>query len=48
MAKNKVVYGNTVLIDLTDASLGVNDDDKILSGESAYGKDGEKITGTCK
>ena len=47
MAKNKVVYGNTVLIDLTDASLGVNDDDKILSGESAYGKDGEKITGSC-
>lgn len=47
MAKNKIIYGGTTLIDLTDASLGVNDDDKILSGESAYGKDGEKITGTC-
>lgn len=47
MAKNKVVYGGQTLIDLTDASLGINDDDKILSGESAYGKDGEKITGTC-
>lgn len=47
MAKNKIIYGNTTLIDLTDASLGQNDDDKILSGESAYGKDGEKITGTC-
>lgn len=47
MAKNKVVYGGQTLIDLTDATLGVNDDDKILSGESAYGKDGEKIVGTC-
>lgn len=47
MAKNKVVYGNTVLIDLTDATLGQTDGDQILSGESAYGKDGEKITGTC-
>lgn len=47
MAKNKIIYGNTTLIDLTDASLGVNDVDKILSGESAYGKDGEKIVGTC-
>lgn len=47
MAKNKVVYGNTVLIDLTDATLGVNDGDQILSGSTAYGKDGEKITGTC-
>ena len=47
MAKNKVVYGNTVLIDLTDATLGQSDGDKILSGETAYGKDGEKITGSC-
>lgn len=47
MAKNKIIYGNTTLIDLTDASLGVNDVDKILNGESAYGKDGEKIVGTC-
>lgn len=47
MAKNKVIYGGTTLIDLTDATLGVTDGDKILSGETAYGKDGEKITGTC-
>lgn len=47
MAKNKVVYGNQVLIDLTDASLEVTDGDQILSGGTAYGRDGEKITGTC-
>ncbi len=46
MAKNKIIFGNTTLIDLTDASLGQSDGDKILAGESAYGKDGEKITGT--
>ena len=44
---NKVVYGNQTLIDLTDASLGLGDEAKILSGDSAYGKDGEKIVGTC-
>lgn len=47
MAINKVVYGGQVLIDLTDATLRVNDGDKILSSQTAYGKDGEKITGTC-
>ena len=47
MAKNKIVYGNTTLIDLTDATLEVTDGDQILSGQSAYGRDGEKITGTC-
>ena len=47
MAKNKVVFGGVVQIDLTDATLGVNDGDKILASETAYGKDGEKITGTC-
>lgn len=47
MAKNKIIYGNTTLIDLTDATLGQSDGDKILANESAYGKDGEKITGTC-
>ena len=47
MAKNKIIYGGTTLIDLTDATLGASNGDKILSGESAYGKDGEKITGTC-
>lgn len=47
MAKNKVVYGGQTLIDLTDATLGVDDGAQILSGQTAYGKDGEKITGTC-
>ena len=47
MAKNKVIFGSQTIIDLTDASLGQNDVAKILSGESAYGKDGEKITFVC-
>lgn len=47
MAKNKVIYGGQVLIDLTDATLGQSDGNQILSGQTAYGKDGEKITGTC-
>lgn len=46
MAKNKVIFGNTTLIDLTDATLGQNDGSQILAGQTAYGKDGEKITGT--
>lgn len=46
MAKNKVIFGNQTIIDLTDASLGATDGAKILAGETAYGKDGEKITGT--
>lgn len=47
MAKNKIIYGGTTLIDLTDATLGQNDGAQILAGQTAYGKDGEKITGTC-
>lgn len=47
MAKNKVVYGGQVLIDLTDATLEGTDGDQILQGQSAYGRDGNKITGTC-
>lgn len=47
MAKNKIIYGGQTLIDLTDATLGKNDGDKILTGSTAYGKDGEKITGSC-
>lgn len=47
MAKNKVVYGGQTLIDLTDATLGQSDGNQILNGQTAYGKDGEKITGTC-
>ena len=47
MAKNKVIFGNQVIIELTDETHGQSDGAKILSGESAYGKDGEKITGSC-
>lgn len=47
MAKNKIIFGTQTIIDLTDASLGQSDGAKILFGESAYGKDGEKITGSC-
>lgn len=47
MAKNKVIFGNQTIIDLTDATLDKNDGDQILSGGTAYGNDGEKITGSC-
>ena len=47
MAKNKIIFGNEVLIDLTDATLGQSDGAQILSGNTAYGKDGLKITGSC-
>lgn len=44
---NKVVYGNTTIIDLTDATItGSAEADKILSGYTAYGADGSKVTGT--
>ena len=44
MGINKVQYGNTVLIDLTDATATA---DKILQGYTAYGRDGSKLTGTA-
>ena len=47
MAKNKVIYGGQVLVDMTSATLGVDDGNQILNGQTAYGKDGEKIVGTC-
>lgn len=47
MAKNKVVYGGQVLVDLTDATLEGSNGDQILQGQTAYGRDGEKIIGTC-
>lgn len=47
MATNKVIYGNTTIIDLTDATItGSAEADKILSGYSAYGADGTKVNGT--
>lgn len=44
MGINKVQYGNTVLIDLTDATATA---DKILQGYTAYGADGSKLVGTA-
>lgn len=44
MAISKVVYGGNTLIDLTADTVIA---DKILSGYTAHGADGEKITGTC-
>lgn len=43
MAINKVQYGNTVLIDLTDTTAEAAD---VLSGKYFYGKDGVKTLGT--
>lgn len=44
MAISKVVYGGTTLIDLTSDTITK---DKLLTGVTAHGKDGEPITGTC-
>ena len=44
---NKVVYGNETIVDMTDASIrGSVDANKIANGETAYGADGSKVTGT--
>jgi hypothetical protein len=40
---NKVVYGDTTLIDISDTTATA---DKIIQGYTAYGADGRKITGT--
>lgn len=44
MAISKVIYGGDVLIDLTSDTVK---QDKLLSGYTAHGADGEEITGTC-
>lgn len=44
MAISKVVYGGTTLIDLTADTVT---EDKVLTGYTAHGKDGEQISGTC-
>ena len=44
MAISKVVYGAQTLIDLTADTITA---DKVLTGYTAHGKDGEPITGTC-
>lgn len=41
---NKVVYGDTTLIDISDTTATA---DKIIQGYTAYGADGSKITGTA-
>lgn len=44
MAVSKVVYGGNTLIDLTGDSVTA---DKLLSGITAHGKDGDLVTGAC-
>lgn len=44
MAINKVIYGGNTLIDLTGDTVTA---DKLLTGYTAHGKDGDTITGTC-
>lgn len=43
MAISKVVFGNTILIDLTSDTITAND---LASGVTAHGADGSAITGT--
>ena len=45
MAVNKVVYGATVLVDLTEDTVTA---DKLLKGATAHDASGELITGTMK
>ena len=45
MAVNKVVYGTTVLVDLTEDTVTV---DKLLKGATAHNAAGEPITGTME
>lgn len=44
MAYNKVIFGNTTLIDLTSDDVTASD---VLSGKIFHTKDGETATGTC-
>ena len=44
MAKNKIIYGGEVLIDLTADTVEAS---KLLKGYTAHDKAGEIITGTC-
>ena len=45
MAVNKVVYGTTVLVDLTEDTVTA---DKLLKGATAHNAAGEPITGTME
>lgn len=42
MAINKVIYGNTTLMDITDSTV---DTDNMLTGTKAYGANGEPVIG---
>lgn len=44
MAKNKIIFGNDVLIDLTSDTVEAS---KMLEGYTAHDKSGAVITGTC-
>lgn len=44
MAKNKIIYGGTVLIDLTSDTATA---DQILDGYTAHINTGEQVEGTC-
>lgn len=44
MANNKAIFGNQVIMDISDSTVTAA---KLLNGETAYDRDGEKITGTC-
>lgn len=45
MAKNKIVYGNTVLLDLSGDSL--SSAAQLLKGITAHGRNGAVLTGTA-
>ena len=45
MAVNKVVYGTSVLVDLTSDTVTA---DKMLSGYTAHDKSGNQVTGNVK
>lgn len=44
MAVNKVIYGTTVLVDLTEDTVTAN---KLMKGYTAHDKSGAKITGSA-
>lgn len=44
MANSKIIFGGEVLIDLTADTVTA---DKLLSGVTAHGADGEAVAGTC-
>lgn len=43
MAVNKVVFGNTTIMDITDSTATANN---MLAGTKAYGANGEPVIGT--